>query len=827
MDEQQEKDEKKIIKISVRNLVEFILREGDIDNRHGRTASPEAMWEGSRIHKRIQKSKGANYHAEVPLKIELSEGDYTLAIEGRADGIEITCDGERQPDFSDNFNHLAVEEGMHVTIDEIKGIYMNLDALDEAVGVHRAQAMCYAYIYALQHDLAEISVQLTYCNLDTIELTKTAFLGNLKYFRETFSFAELAEWFTRLTDEYKKWADFQFAWQNLRQASIKKLEFPYAYRKGQKELASDVYRTIARRKNLFIQAPTGVGKTISTVFPAVKAVGEGLGDKIFYLTAKTITGTVAKEAFELLRTRGYQAKIIQLTAKEKLCLCEEMDCNPVHCPYAKGHYDRVNDAVYNLLQKEDVFTREVILEQAREYRVCPFEMSLDTATWADDIIGDYNYVFDPNVYLKRFFAEGTRGDYIFLVDEAHNLVERSREMYSAIIYKEDFLLAKKILKKYGQAKLMRELEKCNRVLLSYKRECEKYVIYESIGNFAFDLMNVASDLDEFLQKAPEFPERKDLSEFYLNLRNFLNIYELLDDHYVVYAEHEQDGRFKLKLYCVDPSKNLQERINKGNATIFFSATLLPVGYYKSLLSTETDNYAVYAKTAFREEQKLLLLGNDVSSKYTRRSAGEFERIASYVKKTTDAKKGNYMVFFPSYKMMEQVCDVFLEKCQSDPSCETETLIQQPGMKEEERESFLQAFSEELSGERKGSLAAFCVMGGIFGEGIDLKNEQLIGAIVVGTGLPQISNEREILMGYFEKRLGAGFDYAYRYPGMNKVLQAAGRVIRTVEDVGVIELLDERFLQSEYRALFPREWERQTVCRIDTVEKYLEEFWNRS
>ena len=340
-------------------------------------------------------------------------------------------------------------------------------------------------------------------------------------------------------------------------------------------------------------------------------------------------------------------------------------------------------------------------------------------------------------------------------------------------------------------------------------------------------MNVASDLDEFLQKAPEFPERKDLSEFYLNLRNFLNIYELLDDHYVVYAEHEQDGRFKLKLYCVDPSKNLQERINKGNATIFFSATLLPVGYYKSLLSTETDNYAVYAKTAFREEQKLLLLGNDVSSKYTRRSAGEFERIASYVKKTTDAKKGNYMVFFPSYKMMEQVCDVFLEKCQSDPSCETETLIQQPGMKEEERESFLQAFSEELSGERKGSLAAFCVMGGIFGEGIDLKNEQLIGAIVVGTGLPQISNELEILMGYFEKRLGAGFDYAYRYPGMNKVLQAAGRVIRTVEDVGVIELLDERFLQSEYRALFPREWERQTVCRIDTVEKYLEEFWNRS
>ena len=870
MDAQQEKDEKKIIKISVRNLVEFILREGDIDNRHGRTASPEAMWEGSRIHKRIQKNKGANYHAEVPLKIELSEGDYTLAIEGRADGIEITCDGERQLDFSDNFNHLAVEEGMHVTIDEIKGIYMNLDALDEPVGVHRAQAMCYAYIYALQHDLAEISVQLTYCNLDTIELTKTAFLGNLKYFRETFSFAELAEWFTRLTDEYKKWADFQFAWQNLRQASIKKLEFPYAYRKGQKELASDVYRTIARRKNLFIQAPTGVGKTISTVFPAVKAVGEGLGDKIFYLTAKTITGTVAKEAFELLRTRGYQAKIIQLTAKEKLCLCGEVDCNPVHCPYAKGHYDRVNDAVYNLLQKEDVFTREVILEQAREYRVCPFEMSLDTATWADDIIGDYNYVFDPNVYLKRFFAEGTRGDYIFLVDEAHNLVERSREMYSASIYKEDFLAAKKLLKPYQEKhdrraeRVIRHLEKCNRILLGYKRECENYVVYENIGTLIFALTRLAADLDEYLQKSPDFPERREVNEFYLNLRNFMNIYELVDEHYVVYSEHEEDGRFKLKFYCVDPSLNLQERIDKGNATIFFSATLLPIQYYKSLLSTRRDNYAVYAQTAFSEEQRLLLFGNDVSSKYTRRGRAEYERIALYIEKTARAKQGNYMVFFPSYRMMQEVYDVFLEGGETDEMRPQEyfpegaenaeivehpeeaeiaehpndaenpgdaepclwCMMQQTGMREAEREAFLQAFSGEVSKRRGGSLVAFCVLGGIFGEGIDLKKEQLIGAVIVGTGLPQISNEREILMRYYDERAGAGFDYAYRFPGMNKVLQAAGRVIRTTEDVGVIELLDERFLKSDYRGLFPREWEQRRICNVNEVEQMLAEFWER-
>lgn len=820
------KNEKGIIKISVRNLVEFILREGDIDNRHGKAVSPDAMWEGSRIHKRIQKNMGANYHAEVPLRVEIEEEDYVLVVEGRADGILIERVDGGEVTHADNFNHMLVDDSMRVTIDEIKGIYRNLEHLDAPVGVHRAQAMCYAYIYALQHDLKEITVQVTYCNLDTQDLPKAAFFSNLKYFKEAFRFEELAEWFAHLIDEYKKWADFQFAWRNLRQASIKKLEFPYEYRKGQKELAAGVYRTIARKKNLFIQAPTGVGKTISTVFPAVKAVGEELGEKIFYLTAKTITGTVAKEAFDLLRVQGYQAKVIQITAKEKLCKCEEMDCNPVHCPYAKGHYDRVNDAVYNLLQKEDVFTREVLLEQAEEYMVCPFEMCLDTATWVDDIICDYNYVFDPNVYLKRFFAEGTKGDYIFLVDEAHNLVERSREMYSAQIYKEDFLALKKVLKKYkGQGegrrlaeKVTSHLDKCNKVLLGYKRECEKYVLYDDIGNLIFALMRLASDLDEFLQRTADFPERKEVTEFYFNLRNFMNMYELVDEHYVIYSEHEEDGRFKLKLYCVDPSSNLQERIDKGNATIFFSATLLPIQYYKNLLSTKQDNYAVYAETAFSEEQRLLLFGSDVSSRYTRRNPAEFERIADYVSVTAQARKGNYMVFFPSYKMMRQVYEVFCEKY------DLECIIQQSGMREVEREAFLEAFSDEASAKRDGSLVAFCVLGGIFGEGIDLKNEQLIGAIIVGTGLPQIGNEREILMNYYDRRSGDGFDYAYRYPGMNKVLQAAGRVIRTVSDVGVIELLDERFLQSDYRSLFPREWEQRTVCNVDNVERYLTEFW---
>lgn len=804
----EEKTEKRSqIRISVRNLVEFILREGDIDNRHSQSVSPEAMLAGSRMHRKIQKRKGSDYHAEVPLKLVLKEEYYDLILEGRADGIQILTEGEK-PDYSVSFQNIVLEDSAKVIIDEIKGIYMKLDHLLAPVGVHLAQAKCYAYIYALQHDLKRIGVQMTYVNLDTEEM---------KYFSEEYTFEALEGWFDDLIASYRKWSDFQYAWKKLRQESIQKLQFPFAYRKGQKELAAGVYRTIQRKKNLFIQAPTGVGKTITTVFPAVKAVGEGLGDRIFYLTAKTVTGTVAWETFDQLRRQGYQAKLIQITAKEKMCLCAEMECNPVHCPYAKGHYDRVNDAVFGLLQKEDFFTREVLLEQAREYQVCPFEMSLDVASWVDDIICDYNYVFDPNVYLKRFFAEGIRGDYIFLIDEAHNLVERSREMYSATLRKEDFLSVRKIMKRY-QPKLDKDFNKCNRILLDYKRECENYKVYQDIGSFIFTLMNLASGLDEFLQRSTEFPERKEVSELYFAVRNFLNMYERVDEHYVIYGEHTAEGGFLLKLYCVDPSLNLQECIDKGNAAIFFSATFLPIRYYKSLLSTKQDNYAVYAETAFTEDQSLLLLGRDVSSRYTRRNQDEYRRIAEYIRKTGQAQKGNYMVFFPSYKMMQEVYEVF-----EGLNCgEMEMCMQVSGMKEEEREAFLGQFAAE----HERSFLAFCVMGGIFGEGIDLKNEQLIGAVVVGTGLPQISNEREILMRYYDERSGEGFDYAYRYPGMNKVLQAAGRVIRTVDDSGVILLLDDRFTRREYESLFPKEWERRSSCTVESVSGYLDSFWEQ-
>ena len=756
---------------SVRNLVEFILRGGDIDNRSGRMIT-DAMMEGSKIHRKIQRSMGENYQAEVPLALTIEAEEYMLVIEGRADGIAYgefpNQNSEKEAYTQDTFLDRTGKSEEMVYIDEIKGVYRNVATMEAPVYVHKAQAMCYAYIYALQNHLDQIGVQMTYCNLDT---------EDVKLFQEVFAWDALADWFGNLIAEYRKWADWQIMWRRKRQESIQNLEFPYPYREGQRKLVGDVYRTIRRGKNLFLQAPTGVGKTISTIFPAVKAVGEELADRIFYLTAKTITATVAKETFGLLREQGYQAKIIQLTAKEKLCLCGntaieqeaadqdnpypdfpqiKLECNPQNCPYAKGHFDRVNDAVFELLQASDLFTREEILAQARKHRVCPFELSLDVATWCDNILCDYNYVFDPNVYLKRFFQDSSKEKYLFLVDEAHNLVDRSREMYSATLYKEDILAVKKIMKPHNQA-IARTLDKCNKAMLDFKRECENYSVCESVGVLTFYLMRLVSQMEEFFEKPREFPDKKTVLDFYFELRNFVNIYDLVDENYVIYDEMQEDGRFMIKLFCVDPSKNLQKCIDKSVSTIFFSATLLPINYYKRLLSTKEDNYAIYAQSTFDETQRLLAFGRDVSTKYTRRGPAEYEKIARYIRAAIRSKKGNYMVFFPSYKMMQDVYDVFVRV---ERECDTRNgvavsdeqniaeesleesltiIMQHSNMNEAEREEFLQAFEQEDG----GTLVAFCVMGGIFGEGIDLKNDRLIGAVIVGTGLPQISNEREI------------------------------------------------------------------------------------
>lgn len=856
------------LRVSVRRLVEFLLREGDIDNRH-QAGAENAMQEGSRIHRMLQKRMGSDYQAEVSLKTQFPADGYNIVVEGRADGI------------------LDVREKL--MIDEIKGTYRDLNRMKRPVAVHLAQAKCYAYLYTRQKPRDRVQVRLTYCNIET---------EDIRYFYEEYDLQELEKWFLELLKEYRKWSDFTWKWGGIRQASLEAVQFPFPYRDGQKDLVSYVYQTIYHRKKLFIEAPTGVGKTISTIFPAMKAMSKGMGERMFYLTAKTIARTVADDTIELLRKQGLRFKSIILTAKEKICFQEKMECVPDRCPYAKGHYDRINDAIYDLITHEDRFSREKIEEYAMKHQVCPFEMALDVSLFADAIICDYNYLFDPHVYLKRFFESGG-GDYLFLIDEAHNLLERGREMFSAELVKEDFLSLKRVVKdeiatelegaktekrkkktdkmeentqltleltglspmvssaekpeKQGKKqkaksifvregyadKITYHLEKCNKELLLLKRDCETAMVVEEIDDFVNALQRLYACTSDYLSEQEEETVscREELLDFFFEMAHFLEIYERVDEHYVKYVQMREDGTFLLKLFCVNPKENLKECMLRGRSSILFSATLLPIQYYKELLGGDKEDYEVYAKSVFDNEKRALFIANDVTTKFTRRSPEEFYNIARYINSVVSSRAGNYMVFCPSYAFMRSVFETFMTEFPDD---DRECIMQQEIMSEEEKELFLGRFKgnegldlgalinmeiEEETEKQAGTLVGFCVLGGVFSEGIDLREDSLIGAVIVGTGLPQVGYEKELLKSYFDERGENGFDYAYRFPGMNKVLQAAGRVIRTQEDVGVITLLDERFLQGSYRKTFPREWEHYEVVNVELLERRLERFWD--
>lgn len=794
------------IRISVRNLVEFVMRSGDLDNRRTAGAKKEAMQAGSRLHRKIQKRMGASYRSEVMLRYQVQEDMFDILVEGRADGI--------------------ITEPAGVTIDEIKCIYMDVSRLEEPEPVHLAQALCYGWFYSIQKELDSVGIQITYCNIETEEIRR---------FKEVRSFEELKSWFEGLIHEYVKWARYLYHHGIRRQECLKELPFPYPYREGQKELAGNVYRSIARKRNLFIQAPTGVGKTLSTIYPSLKAMGEGHGEKLFYLTAKTITRSVAEEAFSILRREGHlYFNTVTITAKEKLCVMEKPDCNPQACPRAKGHYDRVNDAVYEIIQEVDGITRDKVLEYAQRYQICPFEFCLDISNWVDGIICDYNYVFDPNVRLKRYFDQGEPGQgYLFLVDEAHNLVPRAREMYSASLIKEDVLLTKRILKtQTGSGKVIAQLDKCNQRLLELKRSYgvdeggrrtvlgSAYELLPDVNALALNLMTMFGELETFMNENIEFPDRDLVLEFYFAVRDFLYVYDRLDEHYRIYDQILTDGSFMVKLLCINPAANLKECLDKGVSTLFFSATLLPIQYYKELLSGNQEEYAVYAKSPFPQENRMVLAASDVSSRYSRRGPSEYEKIVDYICRVVEGKKGNYMVFCPSYQYLHAIEDILAAR-EASGALSFIWNAQTNHMTEEDREAFLQSFEEE----RDCSMAALCVMGGIFSEGIDLKEDRLIGAVIIGTGLPQVNTEQEILKEYFDEQGEHGFDYAYQYPGMNKVMQAAGRVIRTIRDRGIIALLDDRFLRPEYVALFPREWGTYTVVNRYNVDQAVRAFWD--
>ncbi|MBZ2175778.1 ATP-dependent DNA helicase [Schnuerera sp. xch1] len=773
------------IRVSIRNLIEFILRSGDIDSRF--MSSARAV-EGTRAHQKIQRSYGKEYQAEVRLKHELDYEDFTIEVEGRADGI-LNIDG-------------------NIIIDEIKSTTKPLDEIEKDYNkFHWSQGKCYGYIYAKDNHIDELEVQLTYFNIETEEMKK---------FVRKYTFEELEKFFFSLIEEYMEWANLTYYWGIVRDESIKELAFPFKnYRKGQRKLAVSVYQTILDKKNLFAQAPTGIGKTISTIFPAIKAIGEGITSKIFYLTAKTITREAALNAVDIMAAKGLRLKSIVITAKDKICINEEVKCNPEDCSYAKGHYDRVNTAIMDVLNNEDLITRDIVLKYAKSHNVCPFEFSLDLSLWSDAIICDYNYVFDPSVYLRRFF-ERSGNDYVFLIDEAHNLVDRSRDMYSVEINKAPFLKYKKLLKD-SYPKLSKSFNRCNNMVNKVKREYLKNNFYyqkEEIADIYPPIRKLIKDLEKWLlkEKANEYYE--ELIELYFDLFRFINISELYDERYVTYIE-KLDNDIVIKLYCVDTSYLLRQALKRGKAAIFFSATLAPLDYYRDTLGGDEDDYIISFSSPFPTDNLCLLIGDNISTKYKDRDK-TYLNVVEYIEEFVSQKNGNYLVFFPSYVYMENVYVHFTER---NPTANT--IIQQGLMKENEREDFLVEFKPN----QQESMIAFAVLGGIFSEGIDLIGNKLIGAVIVGVGLPKICFQRDIIREYFNPENGLGFEYAYMYPGMNKVLQAAGRVIRSEKDRGAILLIDERFATNKYRRLFPREWMHyKRVRNSKSIGLCLNRFW---
>ncbi len=776
------------IKISVRELIEYVLRSGDISAVF---LSSKRMSDGVKAHQKFQKAAGETYEQEVSISHEVEYEDVHLLLSGRMDGL------------------IRVDD--IVLIDEIKSTGRSLDDLSGDHVLHWAQVWMYAYMYAHQEGLKQVITRLTYIELESFKI---------KQFEALKTFEELEVFFYEVIHKYVGWAKKQNAWQEVSRASMRAIEFPFGdYRKGQKQLMSSVYKTIEEKKILFSRAPTGIGKTIATLFPAIKSLGHEKCDKIFYLTAKSIGKEVVVDTLGALESKGLMIKRVVITAKDKTCLNTKKACNPEECPYARGHFDRINEVLEKMYVEHHLFNREVIERYAEAYRVCPYELSLDLALFCDVIICDYNYVFDPSAMLKRFFLEETER-YVLLIDEAHNLVDRAREMYSATLDKQKVMTLKKKVKDID-ARLYKYFNQLNKVLIERRKKCDQqaegcYSDKEMPEDCEEALRGILFRTEKIFPLHKKWEHMDELLDFYFDSYDFVKKSELYDEKYITYNE-KTSRNFQVKMFCMDPSRNIQLAIGKMQGVVYFSATLLPMNYYVSILGGDETSYGLSIPSPFDREKLCLLIDKSVSTKFARRE-NSIQPIVDKIDQITNPKKGNYMVFFPSYKYMTDVYETYMDQYDS---VRKEVIIQSRALDEGAKEEFIGAFHTN----RDKTLIAFVVLGGMFGEGIDLTGEKLSGAIIVSVGLPQICYERNLIKRHFDVISGSGYEYAYVYPGLNKVMQSAGRVIRTVNDQGLVVLIDERFNQPYYQSLFPQEWQHPLVLKKeDDLERVVEAFW---
>ncbi|RDU35779.1 ATP-dependent DNA helicase [Neobacillus piezotolerans] len=752
--------------VPARALAEYVYRSGSIESGVGAAA---AMAEGTKAHQFVQKGYKEGDVKEVPLRISVNHEGIDFIIDGRCDG-------------------LLVEDGQLV-IDEIKSNSLNLETIEHAsYPVHWAQAKCYAYIVASEKGLSTIKVRLTYVNRDTYAL---------KCFDQIFSSEELHNFFQNLIIDFAPYAKLRISLKERLDNSAQGLAFPFdVYRPGQKAVAGAVYRAINGEADLFINAPTGIGKTISTLYPAVKALGEGRISHVFYITARTTTRKAAEQALNLMSSKGLQLAAVTLTAKEKICFNDGQGCQMGNCSFASGYYDRINGAVLDILNNGTFMGREDIEKFALKHHVCPFEFSLDLAYLADVVICDYNYIYDPRVSLKRLFDDKKKRAAL-LIDEAHNLPDRAREMFSASLAKSLFLAVKRDFKILSPG-LAKAASAVNQFFIDTRKRAagESEFLLDGLPEGLVD--TVRSFAGEAEKQLGSEPAPSDLLlDAYFNAQSFLRAEGMADERFAFYSKLRQ-GEFSINIHCLDPSVLLRKAGKGFRAKIFFSATLVPPDFFREMLGGEEGDSFLSVSSPFDASQTDVFI-EPLSTRYRDRDRS-YERIAETIRMLLAERPGNYFCFFPSYLFMERVAECL------KPDDEVTFIIQQSNMGEGERNEFLSLFKEGSN----RSLVGFAVLGGIFSEGIDLPGDKLNGVIIVGVGLPQLSFERDLLKRHFSSGGLDGYDYAYTYPGMVKVLQAGGRLIRSEADSGTILLIDDRFLQPKYLRLLPKEWKPFTV-----------------
>ena len=772
----------KSIKMSVHQLVDFLLRKGDIDNR---VYNKNTMNEGSRLHASYQRRQDSDYIAEYYLIHTFKVDDFEVTLNGRADGI--------------------ISRPFLTTIDEIKTSVMDNEEFYQEQGEwHLGQAKIYALIYALDHDLERMGVRLTYIN----QLNNSSLVKDFKYTKE-----ELENYVTGLIREYLEFYKLVFSQLEKRNETSELLDFPFKkFRKGQRELAKYTFAAIKNKQNLYVEAPTGIGKTMSTLFPAVKSFSNGEVDKIFYLTAKNSGVEAAFNATKLLVEKGLRVVAIQITAKEKICACPGRGCNPDECPFAKNYYGKVRNAIIEAVTHELLLSKDVITEYAMRHQICPFEYELDLSLFSDIIICDFNYLFDPIVYMRRYFDEDNYR-MVGLIDEAHNLVERGRDMYSASIDYYEFKRMKNSLKDYNHKELKTAIRRISKLFKAYQEEKEEgYNLLDDIDNKILNaLSNFQKCCSDFMKKEHQ-KVTDELKDFYFSTIRFSKIADFFDENFKFFIYKDQK-EISLNIYNLDPSSLIGHSLKKLEAAVLFSGTLSPLDYYVQMLGGNEDSPVLKIPSPFPKENFKLMIAPNVSTTYKNRDNTILE-VVDYIKTMVDQKVGNYFVFFPSYKYLNSVLAKFDES-------QYELHVQKSEMSESEKIRFLDNFQANP----KTTHIAFAVLGGIFSEGIDLLHDRLIGAIIVGVGLPQISYERDLIRNYFNENEENGFEYAYVKPGMNRVMQAVGRVIRSEEDVGAVLLIDERYMHRQYQDLFKAEWNNyRVVLTIDDLKDELVSFY---